>query len=159
MVTKGSYALVIDLERRTRLTIGRLGTFDFPAGHYLYMGSALNGLEARVRRHLRQDKPLHWHVDYLAAAASVEQVWYVLGADRRECHWSAVVLEHGGQVVAPGFGSSDCRCATHLLHVNDCNLLVGIRRQLAAEKGQSHLQIFPVNQNEDSRTFTIRESA
>ena len=51
---KGSYVLVLKLEEDKRLTIGRLGTFEFPAGLYLYCGSALNGLEARVRRHLRQ---------------------------------------------------------------------------------------------------------
>ena len=68
---KGSYALVIRLNRTEQLTVGRLGEFDFPAGCYLYFGSALNGLESRVSRHLRRDKKLHWHVDYLTVVAVV----------------------------------------------------------------------------------------
>ena len=48
--TKGAYALVLHLERKEEITVGRLGTFAFPAGYYLYAGSALGpgGLEARL---------------------------------------------------------------------------------------------------------------
>ena len=41
---------------------------SFKKGCYGYMGSALNGLEQRVRRHLSTQKKLHWHVDYLLAS-------------------------------------------------------------------------------------------
>ena len=116
---KGSYALIIRLNRAKRLTVGRLGEFYFPAGHYIYLGSALNGLESRVRRHLRRDKKLYWHIDYLTAVAGVCQVWWVGGGVRRECLWAQEVLERGATAIAPGFGSSDCRCPTHLLYVED----------------------------------------
>ena len=116
---KGSYALIIRLNRAKRLTVGRLGEFYFPAGHYIYLGSALNGLESRVRRHLRRDKKLHWHVDYLTVVAGVCQVWWVGDGVRRECLWAQEALERGATVIAPGFGSSDCRCPTHLLYVED----------------------------------------
>ena len=112
---KGSYILAIYLAYSGQLAIGRLGSFDFPAGHYLYCGSALNGLEARVRRHLRQDKKLHWHVDYLVAAAQIRQVWWQEGCERVECAWAEAIAAHGGVVVASRFGSSDCRCQAHLL--------------------------------------------
>ena len=116
---KGSYALIIRLNRAKRLTVGRLGEFYFPAGHYIYLGSALNGLESRVRRHLRRDKKLHWHIDYLTAVAGVCQVWWVGDGVHRECLWAQEVLERGATAIAPGFGSSDCRCPTHLLYVED----------------------------------------
>lgn len=115
---KGSYALVIGLEREQRLAVGRLGSFDFPAGRYLYLGSGLNGLESRVRRHLRRDgaKKRHWHIDYLTAAAAVIEVWWAADGRRRECEWAGKAQEWGGGIVAPGFGASDCRCRAHLLY-------------------------------------------
>lgn len=117
---KGSYALIIRRESGTPLTIGRLGSFAFPAGLYLYAGSALNGLESRVRRHLRRDgdKKRHWHIDYLTAIAPVCQVWWAADEMRRECEWAGIVRERGGRIVAPGFGASDCRrCPAHFLYL------------------------------------------
>jgi len=114
---KGSYILVLYLAADARLTIGRLGTFEFPAGHYFYCGSALNGLETRIRRHLRRDKKRHWHIDYLTAVAPVVEVWWMESEERWECRWAEEIMEKGGVVVAKGFGSSDCRCMTHLLRL------------------------------------------
>ncbi len=126
---KGSYALVIRLERDERLTVGRLGTFDFPAGCYLYFGSALNGLAGRVRRHLRRDKKRHWHVDYLTAAAGVCQVWWSGDGERWECRWALAALDGGATGPAPGFGASDCRCPTHLLYLAEATgLNAGLKR-------------------------------
>ncbi len=115
---KGSYVLVLHVGQDRRLEVGKLGSFEFPAGYYLYFGSALNGLEGRIRRHLRQEKKLHWHIDFLAAAAPVVRVWWVAGEERSECHWARVALAHPG-VEAPvwRFGSSDCRCPTHLVRL------------------------------------------
>lgn len=118
-VLKGSYALIIRRESGTPLTIGLLGSFAFPAGLYLYAGSGLNGLESRVRRHLRRDndKKRHWHIDYLTAVAPVGQVWWAADEMRRECAWAGLVQEWGGKIVAPGYGSSDCRCPAHLIYL------------------------------------------
>ncbi|MDA0734957.1 MAG: GIY-YIG nuclease family protein [Chloroflexi bacterium] len=116
---KGSYALVLQLSATCELTIGKLGTFPFPSGCYLYFGSALNSLEGRLRRHLRPDKKLHWHIDYLSRSAKIVQVWWTQSNTRQECVWSQSALSHRG-VIAPirGFGSSDCRhCPSHLIYV------------------------------------------
>ena len=61
------------------LAVGKLGTHPFETGYYLYFGSALNSLEGRLRRHLRSDKKLHWHIDFLSAKATIEAIWW-LGA-------------------------------------------------------------------------------
>ena len=119
-VLRGSYALIIRRESSTPLTVGRLGSFAFPAGLYLYAGSGLNGMESRVRRHLRRDndKKRHWHIDYLTAVAPVCQVWWAADEMRRECAWAGIVRERGGRIVASGFGASDCRhCPAHLLYL------------------------------------------
>ena len=134
-MAKGSYALVIGLEREQRLAVGRLGSFDFPAGRYLYLGSGLNGLESRVRRHLRRDgaKKRHWHIDYLTAVAPVVEVWWVANGWRRECDWAGKAREYGGGIVAPGFGASDCRCPAHLLYFGgDAAVLAELRDELLA---------------------------
>jgi len=54
----GTYALLLKLDKQERITVGRLGTFDFPAGYYLYVGSALGpgGLQARLARHRRDNE-------------------------------------------------------------------------------------------------------
>ena len=36
----GTYVLLLQLPTDEELTIGKLGTFDFPAGWYTYVGSA-----------------------------------------------------------------------------------------------------------------------
>jgi len=115
--TPGTYILVVALERDTRLTIGSLGGHDLRAGYYLYVGSALNGLRSRLSRHLRPEKKRHWHIDYLLAIASVCEIWYMESPERHECAW-AEALRWSGVVepAAPGFGSSDCRCGTHLFY-------------------------------------------
>ena len=47
----GVYQLHLRLAVAARLEIGRLGTYDFPAGRYIYTGSALSGLSRRLARH------------------------------------------------------------------------------------------------------------
>lgn len=154
---KGSYVLALDLAGDTRLTVGRLGTFEFPAGRYLYFGSALNGLEGRVRRHLRRDKKLHWHVDYLSAAANIAEVWWAESGERLECRWAAAALKEGGEAIARGFGSSDCRCATHLLYIGSAERLDLVREALPVNEPGRQPGIYRVGTKEDSPIFEIRE--
>ena len=116
----GTYALLLRMEGDSILTVGRLGRFRFPAGVYVYLGSARGpgGLAARLARHLRNPKPSRWHVDYLRAHAQPMLVWFAEGERRRECAWVAAVAElPGATVPAPGFGASDCRCPAHLVYL------------------------------------------
>lgn len=112
---KGTYALLIALEREASIAVGRLGLFAFPEGYYLYVGSARGGLQPRVRRHLGSEKRLRWHIDYLLEHAGVVEVWYA--EDLKECLWATVAREMpGARVLVPRFGSSDCRCPSHLIY-------------------------------------------
>jgi len=115
----GTYALLLRLDAPASLTVGRLGSFTFPSGDYVYVGSARGpgGLQARVRRHARADKRHRWHIDYLLAHARLLAVHAIPGAQRRECAWAMTLLRlPGATVVAPRFGASDCRCSAHLVH-------------------------------------------
>lgn len=117
MRDRGTYALVIVLQDELRLRIGGLGIHSLSPGYYVYAGSALGGLSGRLRRHLRSEKKLHWHIDYLLAETEIAQIWYALGCDRLECTWNALLKElPGAKAAVPGFGASDCRCSSHLTH-------------------------------------------
>ncbi len=117
----GAYQLVLCLPEEVRLEVGSLGVFSFPAGRYVYTGSAMGGLRARIARHLRREKRLRWHIDYLLTVAQVEQVHLYPSSYRVECELNRQILrQSGAQVVVPGFGSSDCRCPSHLVYVEPC---------------------------------------
>lgn len=110
-----SYQLEILVTRTMRLTIGRLGTYAFPAGHYVYTGSARRHFEARVARHLRQEKTLRWHIDWLLTAPGVS-ILKVRRSAQAEC---LLNQRTGGEILIPGFGASDCQagCGSHLRYL------------------------------------------
>ncbi len=115
----GTYVLVLNLPRPVTLRIGRPGRFHFRSGWYAYVGSAHGpgGLAARLDRHLRLSKPLHWHVDYLREHARPLEIWYAVGDRRRECAWAQTLAQlPGARIPVPRFGASDCRCPAHLVH-------------------------------------------
>ena len=92
-----------------------------PAGWYVYIGSALGGLGARLRRHARQEKRQHWHIDRLLGTGQLVSVVARIGPERIECQTAATAAAlPGASLPAPRFGASDCRCATHLVHFVAC---------------------------------------
>ena len=117
----GTYALVLRASMAQTIQIGRLGELAMQSGYYIYVGSAFGpgGLAARVGRHLRSEKKLRWHIDYLRAACEVAEVWWTCDPVRRECEWASKLRELPGAVVPmAGFGSSDCECKSHLVWVS-----------------------------------------
>jgi Uri superfamily endonuclease len=116
----GVYQLHLSLSDTTEITIGKLGTFRFPAGCYVYTGSALSGLERRLARHRRREKTHHWHIDYFLCHARIVEVRRQVTTERRECLLNAETLAlPGACVVAARFGSSDCRCRSHLVYLGE----------------------------------------
>jgi Uri superfamily endonuclease len=109
---KGGYVLLINLPRAQNVPVGNLGSIRFAVGVYAYVGSALGGLEARIRRHLRTAKKKHWHIDYLLERAPVTRIIMAESGQRLECRLAARLSSRFEAV--PGFGSSDCRCPGHL---------------------------------------------
>ena len=116
----GTYAFLLRLDVEWSIPVGKRGTDTFPAGYCLYLGSAMKGLAARVGRHLGRENRLHWHIDFLMEYACPVGVWWKAGQERLECGWarSAQSLA-GSDLPARGFGSSDCRCASHLVYVSN----------------------------------------
>lgn len=110
-----TYQLVLRLSRSVTLTVGKLGTFKFPAGVYVYTGSAKRGMDNRLKRHRSTHKKLRWHIDYLLAVDACDIV------EIRKFHQTECAISQAtpGRIVAPGFGASDCGsgCGSHLKHL------------------------------------------
>ena len=73
----GTYVLVIDLSEPVAVSICGKPSALLAPGRYLYCGSAKGpgGLRARLARHMRHGKPIHWHIDRLTEAGTVLGAW------------------------------------------------------------------------------------
>jgi Uri superfamily endonuclease len=119
MSETGNYVLLLALPIDTELTIGKLGTFQFPAGWYAYVGSAFGsgGLVGRLKYHLSPVERPHWHIDYLRQSAKIQEIWLSPSTERREGEWVDLMLAiPGATVVVEGFGSSDSDRESHLIY-------------------------------------------
>jgi Uri superfamily endonuclease len=119
-MVKGVYQLHLRLDKPKRIRVGKLGIFTFPAGRYIYTGSAMNGLIGRLRRHLKKRKKLHWHIDYLLRHAKIETIFVLETGERVECQLNSLTLSlPNAKVIVKGFGCSDCRCPSHLVYFGE----------------------------------------
>ena len=118
---KGTYTLLVNLDRDADIEVGALGVRAFSGGHYAYTGSAFGtGGFSRIERHRQvaagTHDVRHWHIDYLLGhpAARIVAVSTSTGVDI-EC---AVARSLPGRPVS-GFGASDCDCDSHLTHATE----------------------------------------
>ncbi|MFQ6083158.1 MAG: DUF123 domain-containing protein [Candidatus Aminicenantia bacterium] len=130
------YILLINLKEPKKIKVGKLGMMIFKPGIYLYLGSAQAGFKTRIRRHLRNEKKLFWHIDYLLREAEIEEVW--LKKDESvECKTAMEIQNYSDFSFHPikGFGSSDCNCLTHLFYFPECSSKIkDLRTKLKFEK-------------------------
>ena len=122
-MAKGIYILVVSVSKDINVNVGALGSVNFEKGLYAYVGSAQNNLEKRIERHLRKTKRKFWHIDYLLDDANVEvlKMFYENSRKSEECKVANKIGERG--VPTKGFGSSDCKCQSHLFKVEDSEFL------------------------------------
>lgn len=114
----GVYVVVFVLDEERTIRVGRLGAVRFRPGRYAYVGSAQRGLEKRVARHGRREKPLRWHVDHLSCRARLEAAYAWPLPKSAECRLAAALGRIGGAALAvPRFGASDCACPGHLVRL------------------------------------------
>ena len=111
-----TYLLFLKLPKMINISVGKLGQFSFPAGQYIYVGRAKKNLEARLKRHQRKNKTLHWHVDYLLQYAILETI--ITYDVNDECGLARyLTCQPGITLPVHKFGSSDCHCESHLFHL------------------------------------------
>jgi len=114
---KGSYCLIIYVEKDCKIKIGAKGFMNFPEGYYVYVGSALSNLTKRIERHLSSDKKKHWHMDYFSLNKNVDikQVIYTFSTKKIECEMSNHINKNTNKYIED-FGCSDCNCMSHLYY-------------------------------------------
>lgn len=117
-IRRGTYLLFLNFNGDTELEIGSLGAVKICAGSYCYVGSAMGGLDQRLKRHLTREKKIRWHIDRLTIAADSVEAYESYPDFIPECDLARHVVEHGGVPSVKGFGCSDCRCETHLFRVD-----------------------------------------
>ncbi|WP_062198145.1 GIY-YIG nuclease family protein [Massilibacterium senegalense] len=112
------YHLEVELLEGRTIQVGKLGTFFFQKGTYVYVGSAKKNIQARITRHMTKDKVKRWHIDYVTQyATTIRHVTYS-GNEQTECELAKSIQKKlDGKVVVKKFGSSDCSCVTHFFYI------------------------------------------
>lgn len=111
-----TYCLIIKLNKEIIIPVGKLGDLDFKKGFYVYVGSSLNSIDARIKRHLKKEKKLFWHIDYLLNSpnASVKEVILERSPQKWECKIAKEIAANAIPLIK--FGCSDCKCNSHLFY-------------------------------------------
>ncbi|MDO5819788.1 MAG: DUF123 domain-containing protein [Methanobrevibacter sp.] len=105
------------MKKSEKLQIGNLyQAHKFKKGWYVYIGSSMNSLVARIERHLSDDKKMHWHIDYLLKSenSEIKDVLFNISDEKIECDLARIIANDGEGV--PKFGCSDCNCNSHLIY-------------------------------------------
>jgi len=124
----GIYVLVLYVERDITLRVGKLGNCMFRKGIYVYVGSARGkastSLKWRILRHLRKEKRLRWHIDFLLSSdyTHIRAVIFAVTPNDLECTLANYLLSSTiFKIPVLKFGATDCRCPAHLLYYNGEN--------------------------------------
>ena len=120
---QGIYVIVIKVDKDTNINIGALDNLSFTQGLYAYVGSAQKNLQKRIKRHLRKQKHIFWHIDYLLnnPASKTVRIFFKQASKTEECRIAQEISTQNEAVA--GFGCSDCNCKSHLFRIKDTNFL------------------------------------
>ena len=131
---KGIYLLLIKINKDEFISYGLRNKFFFKKGYYVYVGSALNGLEKRIERHLKNKKKIYWHIDYLLKHTNIIKIYYIETRKKLECKIAEQLKKNFLQI--DQFGSSDCKCKSHLFFVSKNKFLEFIKKNNLTEYKQ-----------------------
>jgi sugar fermentation stimulation protein A len=116
---RGSYLLIFYNQQRFTKVIGSLGEREFKKGYYVYVGSAMQALDKRIKRHLRKSKTVRWHLDYLSPGCmKIEKVYPIRRQDRIEEALARGLLEICDDYVRD-FGASDSGLPSHFFYFSN----------------------------------------
>ncbi len=114
---KGTYILVLNLDKNKEICIGKLGKFLFEKGLYFYVGSARGGFLKRVVRYFGKIEKKKWHIDYLLEYAEPFGIFF-FDEFYKEVD-VAKRMENLYHLYVRGFGSSDTQSKTHLFYTKE----------------------------------------
>ena len=130
---KGSYLLLIEMVNDKKIMIGSLGKIEFKRGYYAYIGSAMNSIEKRIERHLKKEKKMRWHIDYLLQEGEIKNIFYKESNEKEECRIAASFLNAGFSYIKK-FGASDCNCKSHLFYSEKENKICCMAKKMGMLK-------------------------
>ena len=113
-MNKGSYLLIVKVKKNVTIKVGRLGEIVFNPGYYIYVGSAMNNLVKRVKRHFDKNKKIRWHIDYLTSKIKPEKAILIPSNEKIECLVAKQLAKYFSFI--SNFGCSDCSCESHLFY-------------------------------------------
>ena len=114
LTISGSYLLILENPEDKKIQVGSLGKIAFKKGYYVYVGSALNGIDKRVRRHYSKIKNKRWHIDYISPSPmKIIRNFKIRRKDRIEDRLAYDLMKISDSRI-PKFGSSDSTLDSHL---------------------------------------------
>lgn len=127
-MNKGTYVIVLKIDRNVEVSrpIFRI----LPEGLYAYVGSAMNSLTGRLKRHLSRGKKIHWHIDQLTEIGEVVFLAAFVGQKLEED--LSVFLSKRFEVVED-FGSSDLKTRGNLFKISDLSSFIESLRHFCEE--------------------------
>jgi Uri superfamily endonuclease len=88
-------------------------------------------MAARIRHHRKIATRPHWHIDYLRVVCDLVEVWFTTDPTNHEHVWAKALARVPGVCQPmPGFGSSDCKCDSHLFWWKGITPVVTVRQSL-----------------------------
>ena len=135
---KGIYCLCFSLPELS-VKVGKLGKIDFLEGNYVYVGSAQNGLNVRLKHYYEiatrfsekgnnkviqklKKVHFHWHIDYVLPYSLIYGVYYAKKGKEYEDVIAGFVKKHSLASI-DGFGATDSNLNSHLFLVNNFKFL------------------------------------
>ncbi|MGG0716838.1 GIY-YIG nuclease family protein [Robertmurraya massiliosenegalensis] len=111
------YAIHLHLSSEIKIDVGKLGSFLFEKGDYIYVGSAKRNILARINRHKKEEKVQKWHFDYLRPHGAITKI-ITYETSISECQLAEKLRkESEGRFPIKKFGSTDCKCPSHLIFI------------------------------------------
>ncbi len=110
----GIYLIEGFLDKNKNINIGKKENILFPKGWYLYVGSGKNCLKERIKRHFSQKKKNFWHMDFLSKHLKNLKSFPIYSSRNFECKLAFEFYKIFK--IINGFGSSDCKCKSHLFY-------------------------------------------
>ncbi len=130
------------LSEEKTIQIGKLGTYRFRKGFYIYVGSAMGkystSLFGRINRHISEQKKKFWHIDFLLMQSKIMDIFWVISRENIECELNKQILNCNVQIPVNGFGSSDCKyhCKAHLSFTTDYDKIRYCIKQIISKYGE-----------------------
>ena len=109
------YAILLLIEKECEVEIGKLGTYSFQRGVYVYVGSAKRNLKKRIERHICREKKKRWHMDYIRPYGTILKI-ITYDDSLSECELAGKFIAKG-KILVPRMGSSDCKCPSHFIYL------------------------------------------